>query len=36
VEPWGSEKTSKVVKDNASKIVGWNYSSVCNSIKELS
>jgi hypothetical protein len=36
VEPWASEKTSKVVKDNATKIVGWNYSSVCNSIKELS
>lgn len=35
VEPWASEKTSKVVKDNATKIVGWNYSSVCNSIKEL-
>ena len=36
VEPWASEKTSKVVKDNATKIVGWNYSSVCNSIIELS
>ncbi|MNE06835.1 hypothetical protein D3C80_994350 [compost metagenome] len=35
VEPWGSEKTSKVVKDNATKIVGWNYSSICNSIIEL-
>ncbi len=36
VEPWASEKTSKVVKDNATKIVGWNYTSVCNSIVELS
>lgn len=36
VEPWASEKTSRIVKDNATKIVGWNYTSVCNSIIELS
>jgi MTH538 TIR-like domain (DUF1863) len=36
VEPWASEKTSKVVKDNATKIVGWNYTSICNSIVALS
>lgn len=36
VQPWASEKTSKIVKDNATKIVGWNYTSVCNSIVELS
>lgn len=36
VEPWASEKTSKIVKDSATKIVGWNYSSLCKSIIELS
>lgn len=35
IEPWGSEKTSKVVKDAADKIVGWNSSSIINAIKEL-
>ena len=24
IQPWGSEKTSQVVKDNADLIVGWN------------
>ena len=28
VEPWGSEKTSLVVKNAAEKIVGWNTESV--------
>ena len=36
IEPWGSEKTSTVVKDNADKIVGWNGQSIANTIKELS
>lgn len=35
VTPWGQEKESKIVKDNATKIVGWNQSSVINGIKEL-
>lgn len=35
IEPWGSERTSKVVKDVADKIVGWNSSSIINAIKEL-
>lgn len=35
VQPWASEKTSTVVKINSNKIVGWNYSSLCNAIKEL-
>ena len=35
VEPWGSEKTSRIVKDNSDKIVGWNGQSIANSIKEL-
>lgn len=35
IEPWGSEKTSKKVKDNADKIVKWNTNSIVNAIKEL-
>ncbi len=35
VEPWGSEKTSKLVKNNADKIVGWNGQSIADAIKEL-
>lgn len=33
VEPWGAERTSKVVKDNADHIVKWNTSSIVNAIK---
>ena len=33
VEPWGAERTSKVVKDNADYIVKWNTSSIVNAIK---
>lgn len=36
IEPWASEKTSKIVKDNATRVVGWNSSSVCRAIRELS
>jgi hypothetical protein len=36
IEPWDSEKTSKVVKDNADKIVKWNTSSIVDGIRELS
>ena len=35
IEPWGSEKTSLLVKSNAKKIVKWNTDSVVNAIKEL-
>ncbi|MBL4749597.1 MAG: TIR domain-containing protein [Amylibacter sp.] len=35
VEPWGSEKTSKIVKDSADKIVGWNGKSVADAVVEL-
>ena len=35
IEPWGSERTSQVVKDNADKIVKWQTSSIINAIKEL-
>lgn len=36
VEPWASEKTSKVVKDNADVIVKWQSKSVVDAIKEYS
>lgn len=36
IEPWGSEKTSKKVKDNADLIVKWNTNSIVDAIKELS
>jgi len=35
IEPWGSEKTSKVVKDSADKIVKWQSASIISAIKEL-
>ena len=35
VQPWGSEKTSTIVKDNADKIVGWNASPIISAIREL-
>jgi hypothetical protein len=34
IEPWGAEKTSKVVRDNATVIVKWQGSSIANAIKE--
>ncbi len=33
IEPWGSEKTSTVVKENASEIVKWQASSIANAIR---
>lgn len=35
VEPWGSDKTSKKVKDNADKVVKWQSKSIIDAIKEL-
>lgn len=35
IEPWGSEKTSKKVKDAADIIVKWQTSSIVDAIKEL-
>ena len=35
IEPWGSEKTSQVVKKNADRIVKWNKDSVVRAIREL-
>jgi hypothetical protein len=34
VEPWGSEKTSAKVKDNADVIVKWNSKSIVDAIRE--
>lgn len=34
IEPWASEKTSKVVKDNADAIVKWQSSSIVKAIRE--
>ncbi len=36
VEPWGSEKTSKIVKDNADVIVKWQSSSIVEAIRNYS
>lgn len=35
IEPWGSERTSQMVKSNADRIVGWNTSSIANAIRDL-
>jgi hypothetical protein len=34
IEPWGSEKTSRLVKDNADVLVGWNTSSIVDAIRK--
>ncbi len=35
IEPWGSERTSAFVKDNADRIVRWNTESVVSAIRDL-
>ncbi len=35
IEPWASEKTSQIVKNNADIIVGWNTNSIINGIREV-
>lgn len=35
IEPFGAEKTSKKVKDNANEIVKWNTNSIVAAIKRL-
>jgi hypothetical protein len=35
IEPWGAERTSKIVKDNADMIVGWNTESIIDAIRKL-
>jgi hypothetical protein len=36
VEPWGSERTSTVVKSNADAVVGWNSASIVSAIRQYS
>lgn len=36
VEPWGSERTSSIVKENADRIVKWSSSSIIKAIREVS
>ncbi len=33
VEPWGSEKTSQIVKNNAVQVAKWNTLSIVNAIR---
>lgn len=35
VRPWGQERISQVVQDNADRIVGWNADSVVDAIREV-
>ena len=35
IEPWGSEKTSRKVKDAADIVVGWNTDSIVKAIRNL-
>lgn len=36
IEPWGSERTSRIVKNSAHRIVKWNANSIVTAIRELS
>ena len=35
IEPWGSSKTSTIVKNAAHRIVGWNTDSIVGAIRDL-
>ena len=35
IQPWGAERTSRVVQSAADKVVGWNTESVVRAIREL-
>ena len=35
IRPWGNEKISSPVKENADRIVGWNTESVVSAIREM-
>ncbi len=35
IQPWGSERTSKLVKDNSDIIVGWNTNSIVSGIRKV-
>ncbi|MCK5225982.1 MAG: TIR domain-containing protein [Planctomycetes bacterium] len=34
IEPWGSGKTSQIVKNNANQVVKWNTSSIVDAIRK--
>jgi Thoeris protein ThsB, TIR-like domain len=34
IQPWGSEKTSQIVKNAANEIVGWNINSIVSAIRK--
>ena len=36
IEPWASDRTSKIVKDNADVIVKWQSASIVSAIREYS
>ncbi len=36
IEPWGSERTSAVVKSSANEVVKWQAVSIINAIREIS
>lgn len=36
IEPWASERTSLLVKDNANIVVGWNSNSIVGAIRNVS
>jgi len=36
VQPWGAERTSKIVKDNADVIVNWQSASIVEAIRKYS
>lgn len=36
IQPWGAEKTSTIVKNNADIIVGWNTKSIIDGIRQVS
>lgn len=35
IQPWGAERTSKFVCDNATRTVGWRASSVVEAVRDL-
>ena len=35
IQPWGAEKTSQVVKNNADIVVGWNTNSIVSGVREV-
>jgi len=35
VQPWGSERTSRIVTNTSDRIVGWNSSSIISAIRDI-